>query len=56
MQTGLFAAFRFKHGKGRACPLVPISDRGRLARQKNDNVVYVPHSMRASLSADLIES
>jgi len=55
MGTGVYRAFKFKYGKGRACPLVKVQDRDRLARQVNDNVVYVPTALQAGLSGTLFD-
>jgi FkbM family methyltransferase len=56
MATGLYAAYTFRHGKGRASPLVDVSSRSQLARQVNDNVVYIPHSIRSELPIGLFSS
>lgn len=53
LATGLFAAYVFAHGKGRASPLVPVPDRAALARRRDDNLVYVPHALRDALPASL---
>jgi hypothetical protein len=53
MAAGAYRSFNFRRGKGRASPLVEITDRGRLAAQVDDNVVYIPQHLINSLPAGL---
>lgn len=53
LETGRYAAYEFARGKGRASPLTPVPDRATLARRRDDNLVYVPHALRAALPAAL---
>jgi FkbM family methyltransferase len=53
MSTGLYSSYGFLHGKGRASPLVEITERDRLALQMHDNVVYLPHALRGALPLEL---
>jgi len=49
MQTGLYSAYRFRHGKEHVSELLPVAERSILRRQRHDNVVYVPHTIRPSV-------